>query len=86
VEEVLEEEEEDEDCGNVYFSSDDLLQVRNAIFLLLKNFLRLLPKFSLKEKPQCVQNCLQVRRFSCRNLISPNTNFWRMRSAPQPRQ
>ncbi|XP_075298424.1 condensin-2 complex subunit D3 isoform X2 [Opisthocomus hoazin] len=60
VEEVLEEEEEDEDCGNVYFSSDDLLQVRNAIFLLLKNFLRLLPKFSLKEKPQCVQNCLQI--------------------------
>ncbi|NXY75637.1 CNDD3 protein, partial [Glareola pratincola] len=55
-----EEEEEEEDCENVYFSTDDLLQVRNSIFLLLKNFLRLLPKFSLKEKPQCVQNCLQV--------------------------
>ncbi|NXE73530.1 CNDD3 protein, partial [Cochlearius cochlearius] len=55
-----EEEEEEEDCENVYFSADDLLQVRNSIFLLLKNFLKLLPKFSLKEKPQCVQNCLQI--------------------------
>ncbi|KAJ7417008.1 Condensin-2 complex subunit D3 [Willisornis vidua] len=59
VEEILEEEEEEDD-ENVYLSTGDLLQVRNAIFLLLKNFLRLLPKFSLKEKPQCVQNCLQV--------------------------
>uniref|UniRef100_A0A8C3QGX2 Condensin-2 complex subunit D3 n=1 Tax=Cyanoderma ruficeps TaxID=181631 RepID=A0A8C3QGX2_9PASS len=54
------EEEEEEEGENVYFSSEDLLQVRNAIFLLLKNVLRLLPKFSLKEKPQCMQNCLQV--------------------------
>ncbi|NXJ89999.1 CNDD3 protein, partial [Corythaixoides concolor] len=60
TEEMLEEEEEEEDCENFYFSTDDLLQVRNSIFLLLKNFLRLLPKFSLKEKPQCVQNCLQI--------------------------
>ncbi|KAM4885566.1 condensin-2 complex subunit D3 [Sylvia borin] len=59
MEEMLEEEEE-EDGENVYFSTEDLLQVRNAIFLLLQNFLRLLPKFSLKEKPQCMQNCLQV--------------------------
>ncbi|NXC02411.1 CNDD3 protein, partial [Orthonyx spaldingii] len=59
VDEVLEEEEE-EDGENVYFTTEDLLQVRNAIFLLLKNFLRLLPKFSLNEKPQCMQNCLQV--------------------------
>ncbi|NXU29070.1 CNDD3 protein, partial [Thalassarche chlororhynchos] len=61
MEEILEEEEEEEeDCENVYFSTDDILQIRNSIFLLLKNFLRLLPKFSLKEKPQCVQNCLQI--------------------------
>ncbi|NXR31438.1 CNDD3 protein, partial [Zosterops hypoxanthus] len=59
MEEMLEEEEE-EDGENVYFSTEDLLKVRNAIFLLLKNILRLLPKFSLKEKPQCMQNCLQV--------------------------
>ncbi|XP_051494287.1 condensin-2 complex subunit D3 isoform X2 [Apus apus] len=60
VEELLEEEEEEEDCENIYFSTEDLLQIRSSIFLLLKNFLRLLPKFSLKEKPQCLQNCLQV--------------------------
>uniref|UniRef100_A0A8B9Z4V5 Condensin-2 complex subunit D3 n=1 Tax=Buteo japonicus TaxID=224669 RepID=A0A8B9Z4V5_9AVES len=47
-------EEEEEDCENVYFTTEDLLKVRNSIFLLLKNFLRLLPKFSLKEKPQCI--------------------------------
>uniref|UniRef100_A0A8U8AWK2 Condensin-2 complex subunit D3 n=1 Tax=Geospiza parvula TaxID=87175 RepID=A0A8U8AWK2_GEOPR len=52
--------EKEEDDENIYFSTEDLLQVRNAIFLLLKNFLRLLPKFSLKEKPQCMQNCVEV--------------------------
>lgn len=52
------EEQEDED--NICFSTRDLCQIRNAIFQLLKNFLRLLPKFSLKEKPQCVQNCIEV--------------------------
>uniref|UniRef100_A0A8C9N8X1 Condensin-2 complex subunit D3 n=1 Tax=Serinus canaria TaxID=9135 RepID=A0A8C9N8X1_SERCA len=59
MEDMLEEEKEEDD-ENVYFSTEDLLQVRNAIFLLLKNFLRLLPKFSLTEKPQCMQNCMQV--------------------------
>ncbi|NXT62832.1 CNDD3 protein, partial [Chaetops frenatus] len=59
IEEMLE-EDKGEDGENVYFSTEDLLQVRNAIFLLLKNFLRLLPKFPLNEKPQCMQNCLQV--------------------------
>ncbi|NWV43117.1 CNDD3 protein, partial [Grantiella picta] len=59
TEEALEEEEE-EDVENVYLTTEDVLQVRDAIFLLLKNFLRLLPKFSLKEKPQSMQNCLQV--------------------------
>uniref|UniRef100_A0A803W220 Condensin-2 complex subunit D3 n=1 Tax=Ficedula albicollis TaxID=59894 RepID=A0A803W220_FICAL len=53
-------EEEEEDGEDVYLSKEDLLQVRDAIFLLLKDLLRLLPKFSLKEKPQCMQNCLQV--------------------------
>lgn len=68
MEEILEEEEEEEDCENVYFSTDDLLQVRNSIFLLLKNFLRLLPKFPLKEKTQCVQNCLKVISSNSRNF------------------
>ncbi|XP_020038815.2 condensin-2 complex subunit D3 isoform X2 [Castor canadensis] len=54
------EEEEEEDEENIYFSARDLSQIRNAIFHLLKNFLRLLSKFSLKEKPQCVQTCIEV--------------------------
>lgn len=68
------EEEEEEDPDEVYFSTDDLLQVRKSIFLLFKNILRLLQKFSLKEKPQCLQNCLQVIRFYSGNLMSSTTN------------
>ncbi|NWH65606.1 CNDD3 protein, partial [Geococcyx californianus] len=60
MDEITEEDEEKDDCEDVYFSTEDLLQIRDSIFLLLKNFLRLLPKFSLKEKPHCVQNCLQI--------------------------
>uniref|UniRef100_A0A5F9C9J4 Condensin-2 complex subunit D3 n=1 Tax=Oryctolagus cuniculus TaxID=9986 RepID=A0A5F9C9J4_RABIT len=57
MDETIEEEDEEE---NICFSARDLSQIRNAIFHLLKNFLRLLPKFSLKEKPQCIQNCIEV--------------------------
>ncbi|NXM68985.1 CNDD3 protein, partial [Serilophus lunatus] len=61
MEEVLEEEEDEEEDGeNLYLSTEDLLQIRNAVFLLLKNILRLLPKFSLKGKPLCMQSCLEV--------------------------
>uniref|UniRef100_A0A8C8SXD1 Condensin-2 complex subunit D3 n=1 Tax=Pelusios castaneus TaxID=367368 RepID=A0A8C8SXD1_9SAUR len=56
----LREHEEENQEEEIYFSTHDLLQIREAIFLLLKNFLRLLPKFSLKEKPHCVQNCMQT--------------------------
>lgn len=89
MEEILEEEEEEEeeDCEDIYFSNDDLLQIRNSVFLLLKNFLRLLPKFSLKEKPQCVQNCLQVIKFNSRKLLSSDTNWWcSLSSDPQADQ
>ncbi|NXA03856.1 CNDD3 protein, partial [Sapayoa aenigma] len=60
TEDMLNKEEEDNDDENVYFSTEDHVQIRNAVFLLLKNFLRLLPKFSLKQKPLCMQNCVQV--------------------------
>ncbi|XP_064424706.1 condensin-2 complex subunit D3 [Latimeria chalumnae] len=52
--------EEEEDQGEEYFSTQGILQIREAIFLLLKNFLRFLPKFSLKDKPQSLQHCLQI--------------------------
>ncbi|XP_075420178.1 condensin-2 complex subunit D3 isoform X2 [Tenrec ecaudatus] len=54
---ILQEQEEEED---ICFSARDLSQIRNGIVCLFKNFLRLLPKFSLKEKPQCVQNCVEI--------------------------
>ncbi|XP_074159851.1 condensin-2 complex subunit D3 isoform X2 [Sminthopsis crassicaudata] len=57
MDEILEEEDDEDDIS---FSVRDLCQIRDAIFFLLKNFLRLLPKFPLKEKPQCVQNCIQI--------------------------
>ncbi|XP_070256151.1 condensin-2 complex subunit D3 isoform X1 [Myotis yumanensis] len=57
MDEIVEEQEDEEDMS---FSAWDLCQIRKAIFHLLTNFLRLLSKFSLKEKPQCVQNCIEV--------------------------
>ncbi|XP_028619764.1 condensin-2 complex subunit D3 [Grammomys surdaster] len=58
VDELSREEEEEEE--EIYLSGRDLSQIRDAIFNLLKNFLRLLPKFSLKEKPQSIQTCIEV--------------------------
>lgn len=64
MDEIIEEQEVEESFS---FSARDLCQIRDAIFHLLKNFLRLLPKFSLKEKPQCIQNCIEVSE-NFRNL------------------
>ncbi|XP_015284682.1 PREDICTED: condensin-2 complex subunit D3, partial [Gekko japonicus] len=58
MDDIFEEEEDEEE--ELFFSASDLLQIREALFLLLKNLLRLLSKFSLKEKPQCVQACIQI--------------------------
>ncbi|KAM3922202.1 condensin-2 complex subunit D3 [Leptodactylus fuscus] len=54
----LSDEEQDEEA--VYFSTHDLMTIRDSIILLLRNFLRLLPKFSLKDKPQSVTHCMQI--------------------------
>ncbi|XP_056398365.1 condensin-2 complex subunit D3 isoform X2 [Hyla sarda] len=54
----LSDEEQGEEA--VYFSAHDLMKIRDSIILLLKNFLRLLPKFSLKDKPQSVMHCMQI--------------------------
>lgn len=51
---------EEEDEENIFYSSEDCRQIRNVIFHVLKNFIRLLSKFSLKEKPECIQNCVEV--------------------------
>ncbi|KAM5245946.1 condensin-2 complex subunit D3 [Ctenodactylus gundi] len=57
MDEIIEEDDQEE---NICFSAWDLSQIRNAVFDLLKNFLRFLSKFSLREKPQCVQTCIEV--------------------------
>ncbi|KAH0623283.1 hypothetical protein JD844_031429 [Phrynosoma platyrhinos] len=58
VEENFEEDEDQEE--EVYFSAHELLQIREALFLLLKRLLQLLSKFSLKERPQCMETCIQI--------------------------
>ncbi|XP_061449004.1 condensin-2 complex subunit D3 [Rhineura floridana] len=58
MDEIFEEEEDQEE--EIYFSAHELLQIRESLFFLLKNLLRLLSKFSLKERPQCVQTCIQI--------------------------
>lgn len=52
--------QEEEDEEGVFYSSEDRRQIRNVLFQVLKNFIRLLSKFSLKEKPECIQNCVEV--------------------------
>ncbi|GCB74010.1 condensin-2 complex subunit D3 [Scyliorhinus torazame] len=59
-EDIFEEEEEGEEDGDVFFSMRDLCRIRDGIFSLMKNILRLLSKFFLKEKPDCTQHCLQL--------------------------
>ncbi|MGH0146152.1 UNVERIFIED_CONTAM: hypothetical protein FKN15_055309 [Acipenser sinensis] len=58
--EIEEFDDSDQEEEEVYFSGQDLLQVREGIFSLLKNLLRLLLRFPLKDKPQSVQHCLQI--------------------------
>ncbi|KAM9848224.1 condensin-2 complex subunit D3 [Aulostomus maculatus] len=53
---VDEEEEEDE----LHFSGQDLMQIRNAVVLLVHSLLKLLQTFSLKDIPQSASNCTQI--------------------------
>lgn len=57
-EDMFEEEDDEEDTD--YLSTRDLLLIRNNIFSLLKNFLRLLSNFPLKDKPDSALHCLQL--------------------------
>ncbi|KAM9299270.1 condensin-2 complex subunit D3 [Gastrophryne carolinensis] len=56
LDDIMEEEEEE----TAYFSTRDLVNVRDAIVLLLKSLLRLLPKFSLKDKQESMLHCMQI--------------------------
>ncbi|XP_057605649.1 condensin-2 complex subunit D3 isoform X3 [Hippopotamus amphibius kiboko] len=81
MDEIIEEQEDEE---TIFFSSRDLCQIRNAIFHVLKNFLRLLPKFSLKEKPQCIQNCVEV--FVALTNFEPVLHEFHVTQARNPNQ
>ncbi|XP_069752394.1 condensin-2 complex subunit D3 [Narcine bancroftii] len=52
--------EEDDEEDDVYLSTYDLVLIKDDIFFLLKNFLRLLSKFPLKEKLDNAHHCLQL--------------------------
>uniref|UniRef100_A0A4W4G7Q2 Condensin-2 complex subunit D3 n=1 Tax=Electrophorus electricus TaxID=8005 RepID=A0A4W4G7Q2_ELEEL len=58
--EIEEEEEEEEDEEEVYFSAQDLLRLRDDVICLVRTLLRLLERFSLKDKPQSADSCVRV--------------------------
>lgn len=61
----IDDDEEAEDEG-VYFSAQDLLKLREGIVLLVRTLLRLLERFSLRDKPQSADSCVQVSKYCFR--------------------
>ncbi|KAI2668597.1 Condensin-2 complex subunit D3 [Labeo rohita] len=55
----IDEDEDDEEEG-MYFSAQDLLKLREGIVLLVCTLLKLLERFSLKDKPQSADSCVQL--------------------------
>uniref|UniRef100_A0A8C1QFY3 Condensin-2 complex subunit D3 n=1 Tax=Cyprinus carpio TaxID=7962 RepID=A0A8C1QFY3_CYPCA len=55
----IDDDEDDEEQG-VYFSPQDLLKLREGIVLLVRTLLRLLERFSLRDKPQSADSCVQL--------------------------
>lgn len=56
VDEADEEEEEEE----INFSGQDLMKIRDAVVLLVQSLLRLLQRFTLKDKPHSANHITQV--------------------------
>ncbi|XP_065110750.1 condensin-2 complex subunit D3 isoform X2 [Paramisgurnus dabryanus] len=52
--------DEDDEEEAMYFSAQDLLKIREDIVMLVRALLRLLEKFSLKDKPQSTDSCVQL--------------------------
>uniref|UniRef100_A0A8C2X0W0 Non-SMC condensin II complex, subunit D3 n=1 Tax=Cyclopterus lumpus TaxID=8103 RepID=A0A8C2X0W0_CYCLU len=82
-----EEEEEEEELN---FSAKDLLNIRDAVVLLVQSLLRLLQTFPLKDRPQSAGHCTQcfhVFPFSpCRSSASSFTlsrDITELRSVPE---
>ncbi|XP_066516034.1 condensin-2 complex subunit D3 isoform X2 [Hoplias malabaricus] len=56
IDEEVEEDEEEE----VYFSAENLLRIREDVVALVRMLLRLLEKFSLRDKPQSAEYCIRI--------------------------
>ncbi|KAL7981548.1 hypothetical protein Chor_005636 [Crotalus horridus] len=88
MDDIFEEEDVQEE---VYFSAHELLAIREALFLLLKNLLRLFSKISLKERPHQMgidgmelsktersfpeDNRLKLQTFALYHETDPTKNF-----------
>ncbi|XP_053474967.1 condensin-2 complex subunit D3 [Ictalurus furcatus] len=55
-----EEEEDDDEEEEVYFSAQDLLGMREDVAGLVRTLLKLLEKFSLRDKPQSADSCMRL--------------------------
>lgn len=56
----IDEEDEDDEDEEVYFSAQDLLGMRKDVVGLVQTLLKLLEKFSLRDKPQSADSCVRV--------------------------
>lgn len=65
----IDEDEEEEEEEEVYFSAQDLLGMREDVAGLVRTLLRLLEKFSLRDKPQSTDSCVRVSNADrCRDV------------------
>uniref|UniRef100_A0AAY4AAM2 Condensin-2 complex subunit D3 n=1 Tax=Denticeps clupeoides TaxID=299321 RepID=A0AAY4AAM2_9TELE len=56
----LDEDDEEDHEGEMFFSAQDLVKLRNEIETLVKTLLGFLKTFSLKDRPQSVENCIRI--------------------------
>lgn len=71
----MEIEEEDEEEEEVYFSAQDLLGMREDVAGLVRALLKLLEKFSLRDKPQSADSCVRVSRNPSHNPSNNQTQL-----------
>uniref|UniRef100_A0A8C5E3J5 Condensin complex subunit 1 C-terminal domain-containing protein n=1 Tax=Gouania willdenowi TaxID=441366 RepID=A0A8C5E3J5_GOUWI len=56
----VEEHEDEEDEGEMFFSGQDLMKLRNSVVVLVQSLLRLLQTFPLKDRKQSAISCSQI--------------------------
>uniref|UniRef100_A0A8C1P0K4 Condensin-2 complex subunit D3 n=1 Tax=Cyprinus carpio TaxID=7962 RepID=A0A8C1P0K4_CYPCA len=74
-EEMEIDDDEDDEEEVVYFSAQDLLKLREGIVLLVRTLLRLLERFSLRDKPQSADSCVQVIFYNYIYRILPELSY-----------